>query len=132
MRGGAVDFYSAAAQIIPVLMLVIVVEQRSEGAKRHAPLENLLYFITATTAALFGEVVSLGELYRGGSAPSDQYWVIIPLGVLAVALVLPIVRSAFAAVEAENRLGKTMIAYGLFAACVGALLTLGLAVHHIG
>lgn len=109
MSGGSVAFYEAAAQVIPVLVLVLIVEQRG-GATVGAPLVNLTFVLTMVAVAATGEMVSLHEIYRGRAAPEDQYWVAIPMGLLALALVLPVIASSLRAVATEGKPRRTAVA----------------------
>jgi hypothetical protein len=102
MPPGTPDFYSAAAQIIPVLILVLIVEQRDE--KRRLPaLANLAYVLLTVGSAALGEMVALRALYRGHAHLQDQYFVVFALAVCGVALAAPVVWSTWREVDAEHR-----------------------------
>ena len=117
MAGGSIVFYEAAAQLIPVMVLVLVVEQRS-GETLESPLGNLVFVLSTFLAAAIGEMVALHELYRGRAAPSDQYWVTIPMGLVALSLVAPIVFRSLRTIgtEATERT-KALASIALLTTC---------------
>jgi uncharacterized membrane protein len=124
--GGSIGFYDAAAQIIPVLVLVLIVEQR-ENKRRFPPFWNLAYLLVAVFAAIVGEIVALQEVYLGRAPSGDEYWVVIPLGLLTAALVLPVLVSALREVDAEGGWRSTtawiltlVVAFGLVAVSLAA------------
>jgi hypothetical protein len=98
MRLASQDFYSACSTLIPVRVLVLVFEQR-ERNNELSPWQNLLLVLVGTGAGAVGEVAALRALYAGRSGPGDQWWVLIPLGALAVTLVVPILVGAARRVE---------------------------------
>lgn len=102
MHGGSTAFYEATAQMIPLLVIVLLVEQR-EGGELTYPFRELLYVLSAVLAAAVGEIVSLTEIYRGVSGANDQYFVLIPLAYLGASLLIPIVHAPYRAVKAKGR-----------------------------
>jgi hypothetical protein len=64
MSGGSLSFYEVAAQVIPVLVLVLLVEQR-EDKRKLPPFWNLLYILFAILAAF---VAKSSRLERSMSA----------------------------------------------------------------
>ena len=107
---GSITFYEATSQIIPVLVLVLIVEQRS-GQTLPSSLVNLVFVLATVAVAASGEMVSLHELYRGRAAPGDQYWVAIPLALVTLALVAPIVATSLRAVSAEGARRRTTVGW---------------------
>jgi hypothetical protein len=102
-RYGHTDFYAAAAQVIPVLLLAIVFEQRL-FRQRVIPTVVVATMSSITVGAfVIAEAVSMRVLYRGYAHREDQIWVIAPLLLGAILLIIPIVLPP--AVEL-NRSGK--------------------------
>jgi len=93
MPGGSVEFYGVMAQVVPVLVLVVLLEQRAHR-KVVGPVTELVVVLSAVLAAALAEIVALLEVYRGSSAASDQYWVIVPVAWLAFVIVAPVVVTA--------------------------------------
>jgi len=103
VRYGRPDFYSVAAQVLPVLLLSIVFEQRL-FRRREFPL--LLASIVSSVvigAFIVAEAVSLRVLYRGYAHRQDQILVIAPMLVGAVLLILPIVLPPAAWSQSSSR-----------------------------
>jgi cellobiose-specific phosphotransferase system component IIC len=107
---GTSAFYSTAAQIIPVLILVLIVEQRDEK-RRLTPLANLIYVVATIGAATVGEIIALRAVYRGYAHRQDQDVVIGALVACALALVVPIVTSSLHEIEATGKKWTTATAW---------------------
>lgn len=110
MPPGTSDFYGAAAQVIPVLVLVVIVEQQRDESRRLEPIANFLYALVTIGAAALGEMVALRALYRGHAHLQDQYFVIFALVVCALAVLTPVVVSTYRAVETDGRRMTTFVA----------------------
>jgi hypothetical protein len=108
MAVGSVEFYSVTAQVVPVLVLVVLLEQRAHR-RLIGPLYDLLVVLSAVLAASLAEIVALHDVYRNSGAATDQYWVILPIAYLAVVIVVPVVVTTLRAVESgSGRFGKAV------------------------
>jgi hypothetical protein len=90
MPPGTLDFYAAAAGVIPVLVLVLIVEQRTDR-RAVSPFQNLVLLLVTIATAAIGEMVAFRALYRGHAHLQDQWFVVVGLVIPALALVVPIV-----------------------------------------
>jgi hypothetical protein len=124
---GTPDFYSAAAQIIPVLVLVVIIEQRDEK-RRFGALANLLYVLTTVGAASIGEIVALRDVYRGHSYLQDQYIVVASMIACALSLTAPIVVSSVREIEGDGKRVRTAMAWVVVLAVVYIVIVLLVAV----
>jgi hypothetical protein len=125
MAGGSVEFYSVAAQVVPVLVLVVLLEGRAHRTSI-GPLGDFLLVLSAVLAASLAELVALHDVYRNAGAATDQYWIIIPVAYLAAVIVAPVVVSAYRDVSASRGRGAKVVASTavLFAAWVLAVVVL--------
>jgi hydrogenase-4 membrane subunit HyfE len=121
MPPGTSDFYSAAAQIIPVLVLVVIVEQRDEK-RRLSPLKNLTYVLITVGAAALGEMIALRDLYRGHAYLQDQYIVVGAMAFCGLALTIPIFVALQQEVEATGRRSSSVAGRVLAAIVAYAVL----------
>lgn len=101
MNGGSVEFYSVAAQVVPVLVLVVLLEERTHRRVIGA-LGDFLVVLSAILAASLAEIVALHDVYRNSGAATDQYWVIFPIAYLAVVIIAPVVVTALRDVESSS------------------------------
>lgn len=125
MAGGSVEFYSVAAQVVPVLVLVVLLEGRAHR-EVIGPLGDFLLVLSAVLAASLAEIVALHDVYRSAGAASDQYWVIIPVAYLATVIVAPVVASAYRDVgSSPSRVARVVAGTALlFAGWVIAVVVL--------
>jgi hypothetical protein len=81
-------FYEAAAQIIPVLGLAIVIQQRRAGA-RTASSEPIPFATYSLLLLAIGEALALKVIYRGYEKHGDLAWVGATLVAAGFAIILP-------------------------------------------
>jgi pilus assembly protein TadC len=114
-RYGHVEFYSVAAQVMPLLLLAIVFEQRLFRRKNIPPL--LLSVLSTFLVGLFviSEAVALRVLYVGYAHRQDQDWVIIPMLIAVVVLFIPVVLGPMFELERRKREFQFWIAVSAFA-----------------
>jgi len=129
VSGGSPDFYSAAAQVIPVLVIVVLLEQRAVRRVLD-PTMAFAFVLSAVLAASIGEIVALRELYRDAAARTDQYYVIVPLAYLALVIVTPIIGTSLRAVQAAGGRVRVAVAWSALLLVAWALAVVALAVAH--
>lgn len=120
-RYGHTEFYSVAAQVMPVLLLAIVFEQRL-FRRRGIPL--VLLSVTSSVvigAFVVAEAVSLRVLFRGYAHRQDQIWVIAPMLLGAALLIAPIVLPPLLELERSGKRFQSKLAQTV-AGVVGVLV----------
>lgn len=97
MRAENLDFYSTAAQIMPVLFIALVIQTVRQDMK---PVRSSLLIIVV--AALIAEAVSLQALASGEGSDLKTVLVAEALWIAGLTLVLRILLQAFAAVATDQ------------------------------
>jgi hypothetical protein len=127
-RYGHTEFYSVAAQVMPVLLLAIVFEQRLFRRGAIPPLATAALSSVAIGSFVVAEAVSLRVLYRGYAHRQDQIWVIAPMLLGATLLVLPVVLPPLLDLGRAKKQMQSRLAVGLnifvLVAVLGVLLAL--------
>jgi hypothetical protein len=126
-RYGHTDFYSVAAQVLPVLLLAIVFEQRLFRQKKIPRLLVSTVGAIIVGAFIVAEAVSLRVLYRGYAHRQDQILVIAPMLIGAVLLTLPILLPPLLELDRNPRSIQTRIAKAVNIAVAVFVLTVLLA-----
>lgn len=121
-RYGHPEFYSVAAQVMPILLLAIVFEQRLFRRRELPVLLTSALSSVVIAAFLVAEAVALRVLYRGYAHRQDQIFVIAPMLIGAVLLLIPIVLPPILALD---RSGQSRIAQAvLMTSCLFVVATL--------
>jgi hypothetical protein len=110
-RYGHTDFYSVAAQVMPVLLLAIVFEQRLFRRRTIPLLATATLSSFAISAFVVAEAVSLRVLYRGYAHRQDQILVIAPMLLGAILLIVPIVLPPLLELDRTKKQMQARIGY---------------------
>src|SRR5215212_9232561 len=101
------DFYSAAAQVIPVLLITLAIEYRMFAAKDTEPASESLFLLAVLLMLTVAEVVPLAVLLDSEDPTTlDRVVVIAALGFALVGIVEPLARRPIEA------LATTLPAFG--------------------
>lgn len=103
VRYGHPEFYSVAAQVIPVLLLALILEDRSLASQRVPALARVALVTVVGGLFVLSEGIALHVLYVGYAHRQDQDWVIFPLVVGAVVLLLPVALRALFELDQQRR-----------------------------
>ncbi len=125
--GNDLTFYEVAAQVIPVLMLALVIEQRFfDKPEGRDPTANL-FLIAVALLALVGEWISMSALGDPGRdrAYIQKTAVILAVTLLFLPLIIRAARPLFAAI-AEQVPWSRVVGYILFVLAVAGALVVAL------
>lgn len=114
-----------AAQVMPILLLAIVFEQRV-FRRRELPL-LLTSILSSIVIAAFvvAEAVAMRVLYRGYAHRQDQIFVIAPMLIGATFLIVPIVLPPILALDRSDKTRQSRIAQAvIFASLLCVVLIL--------
>jgi hypothetical protein len=124
-RYGHVEFYSVAAQVMPILLLAIVFEQRLFRRRGIPPIVLSITSSLLIGLFLISEAVALRVLYVGYAHRQDQDLVIVPMLVAAFVLLVPVTVAPVLELERQHRGVQSTIAilfFSVVAVVVGTLL----------
>jgi hypothetical protein len=107
---GHTEFYSVAAQVMPILLLAIVFEQRLFRRRELPVLLTSILSSVVVAAFVVAEAVAMRVLYRGYAHRQDQIFVIAPMLIGAALLIVPIVLPPLLALERTERTVQIRIA----------------------
>ena len=122
-RYGHVEFYSVAAQVMPVLLIALVFEQRLFEREGLTALARLA--LTTSVGGLFvlSEGVAFHVLYVGYAHRQDQDWVIFPLLAGALLMLLPLALQPLFELDREEHNVQFWIGVVFFSAVAGVIGT---------
>lgn len=129
-RYGHTDFYAVAAQVMPILLLAIVFEQRL--FRRRGVHLLVVALVASAVIALFSvsEAVALRVLYRGYAHRQDQLWVIVPMLIGALMLLAPVALGPIFELERSGKRSQARLAWVGVAVAGGFVGTVLLALFH--
>jgi hypothetical protein len=113
---GHTEFYSVAAQVMPILLLAIVFEQRLFRRRELPVLVTSTLSSVVIAAFVVAEAVAMRVLYRGYAHRQDQIFVIAPMLIGAALLIVPIVLPPILALDRADRTIQSRIAQAVLVA----------------